>query len=703
MLVFRPVSFFLVVLLAVISEFSDGVRTRANPIRRVITMLQMMLKKSEEQAHKEEKLFDQFMCSCKSNLASLAQSTAAGQERIPQLESSIQETSALKTSLKQELAQAKDDRKAAENSLTEAEALRRSESKAFTKESTEAKQNIKAIAGAVKALKKGMSQQEFLQTGSAAWLQGLLTVGKPAKAYDREALANFLQQGDQSEDPGEIMGILEQMKEDMESDLKEMIKNEAEAVAQFAALNTAKAKEIADTNSAIEQKGMRLASAKVQLVQLKADLKDSQGNLAADQESLGKTKEACMKRDTEYGILKKQFADEKVALAETIKILADDAALDLFRKTAATDGSASAATFLQVGSVSRWRRQQALEMIKKTSAEHPDQPALQLLAKRIASTARKGARSNKGFGKIVGLVDGMIKLLEKEASDESMKKDMCEKGLTKNGDAKLSLDNGIKSLSAEIADLQEQLAQVERDMQTLSSDLDALDQTTTAATKQRKLENAAYTEMLSDTNQAVGILEVAKNRLKDFYTSSFLQLHSKSREEAPSFFQETQNEGEKEGTSDEDSSAEVSSSRDGVTRRSKKPQAEAANTVLTMIKQIQMDLQAEFSEAKKEETQAQADYEDLLETAKKKRETSARAMTEKEGAKAGLQEEMKKQRDRKIGLDDELQETKDVIADLHNDCDELLKNFQDRTKLRNAEKEALQRSKAVLAGADFKS
>merc|ERR1719387_2458156 len=88
-------------------------------------------------------------------------------------------------------------------------------------------------------------------------------------------------------------------------------------------------------------------------------------------------------------------------------------------------------------------------------------------------------------------------------------------------------------------------------------------------------------------------------------------------------------------------------------------------------------------------------------TQKKKREVSARAMTEKEGAKATLQEEMKKKKDRITGLSNELSETVDVIKDLHEECDWMLENFKERKKLRAAEVESLRRAKATLAGADY--
>jgi len=55
----------ILVVLAALSVPSGGAKMHANPIRRVITMLQMMMKKSEDQSALEEELFDQFMCACK--------------------------------------------------------------------------------------------------------------------------------------------------------------------------------------------------------------------------------------------------------------------------------------------------------------------------------------------------------------------------------------------------------------------------------------------------------------------------------------------------------------------------------------------------------------------------------------------------------------------------------------------------------------
>jgi len=352
-----------------------------------------------------------------------------------------------------------------------------------------------------------------------------------------------------------------------------------------------------------------------------------------------------------------------------------------------------AASFLQVGSSSRHREGQVLRMLEDSSEEHPDSPALQLLATRVAHVAKQSHHSKKGFSKIQGLIDNMIRLLGKEGNDDKIKKEMCVVYLAKNTEKKGNLETGIKSKAAEVANLKDNLAVVTKDMAKMRADLAELDKTVKQATSQRKEENQAFTQMLSETNQAVGILEVARKRLKSYYGGAFLQ-QSDNVEEAPSFLQEDDSE------SSDDSKGEYSfMEASGHQKRQRKPQSGGSKIVLQMLATIQTDLKNEFQTAKKEETDAQASYEELLNDAKKKREVSARGMTQKEGVKAGLQEEIKKNKDRITGLSTELKETIDVIEDLHDECDFLLKNFQERVKLRGAEVESLNRAKSTLAGA----
>merc|ERR1719274_8171 len=77
----------------------------ANPIRKVVTLLQMMQKKVEAEGAKEAELFEKFMCYCKSSGETLQKSIADGDMKMPQLASDIKEAEANKVQLQEELAQ----------------------------------------------------------------------------------------------------------------------------------------------------------------------------------------------------------------------------------------------------------------------------------------------------------------------------------------------------------------------------------------------------------------------------------------------------------------------------------------------------------------------------------------------------------------------------------------------------------------------
>merc|ERR1719281_2330844 len=70
--------------------------TVANPIRKVVTMLQMMQNKVTAEGEKEEKLMEKFMCYCKNGVATLEKSIEDAKTKIPQLEADIKEAEAAK-------------------------------------------------------------------------------------------------------------------------------------------------------------------------------------------------------------------------------------------------------------------------------------------------------------------------------------------------------------------------------------------------------------------------------------------------------------------------------------------------------------------------------------------------------------------------------------------------------------------------------
>merc|ERR1719161_1269747 len=98
--------------------------TVANPIRKVVTMLQMMQNKVTAEGEKEEKLMEKFMCYCKNGVATLEKSIEDAKTKIPQLEADIKEAEAAKGQLLQDVEDAKKSRAEAKEAIQKATAIR---------------------------------------------------------------------------------------------------------------------------------------------------------------------------------------------------------------------------------------------------------------------------------------------------------------------------------------------------------------------------------------------------------------------------------------------------------------------------------------------------------------------------------------------------------------------------------------------------
>merc|ERR1719456_1437112 len=144
----------------------------ANPIRKVVTMLQMMTNKIEAEQKKEQALYDKFMCYCETADGELAKAIEEANVKIPQLESDIKSAVEEKARLETELEAHQTDRDAAKKAMAKATAVREKENAAFLKEEATDKSNIAALTKAIKAISDGMAGG-FLQTNEANVLRSL--------------------------------------------------------------------------------------------------------------------------------------------------------------------------------------------------------------------------------------------------------------------------------------------------------------------------------------------------------------------------------------------------------------------------------------------------------------------------------------------------------------------------------------------------
>merc|ERR1719235_1392123 len=119
------------------------------------------------------------------------------------------------------------------------------------------------MSGALEALKKGLGGA-LLQTGVGNVIRNIVRTSPAVREGERDLLMSFLETGDTTEGGSDqIIGIVEQMKETYEADLKEAESTEAEAKSGFETLMTSKTSEIAAAGKAIETKTARSGSVAV--------------------------------------------------------------------------------------------------------------------------------------------------------------------------------------------------------------------------------------------------------------------------------------------------------------------------------------------------------------------------------------------------------------------------------------------------------
>merc|ERR1740127_443024 len=82
---------------------SQAENAAANPIRKVVTMLQNMVKKIEAEGEKEKELYEKFMCYCNTADTTLGKSIGDADTKIPQLEADIKESTEEKAQLEADL------------------------------------------------------------------------------------------------------------------------------------------------------------------------------------------------------------------------------------------------------------------------------------------------------------------------------------------------------------------------------------------------------------------------------------------------------------------------------------------------------------------------------------------------------------------------------------------------------------------------
>eukprot|EP00811_Abedinium_folium_P032745 NODE_5765_length_1737_cov_5.348447.p1 GENE.NODE_5765_length_1737_cov_5.348447~~NODE_5765_length_1737_cov_5.348447.p1 ORF type:complete len:543 (+),score=201.84 NODE_5765_length_1737_cov_5.348447:151-1629(+) len=490
-------------------------------------------------------------------------------------------------------------------------------------------------------------------------------------------------------DVGEILGMLKQMNDRMTQELADAVKTEEEAIKEFHSLIAMKTESVKSLSKSIESKLERAGDLAVEVVRIREDLQDTEEAYTEDKAYLAELEHSCTNRKQEWAERSKTRLEELKALQETIAMLTDDDALDLFKKALPSP----ATSFMQVTATTAQLKRAALQVLRDAKPRHAsDNTNLDFIGMAIRG-------DNGGFGHVQEMINDMIENLGKTQRSDDDKQTWCKGKLSAAADLKAQFERSISDLSSEIEQTQVALTTLKEELKALKDSIAALDKSVSQATEQRKAENAEYTNSQALSVASKQLLEFAKNRLHKFYNP---KLHkAPKKEELTESERIFANSNSFVQVSRHQQTGEVAPPPPPEAFGAYAKKAEESNGVLAMIDLLIKELDQDSTQSKVEEKNAQADYEEAMKDASKKRATSVKSITAKMNSEAEVTDSLQTLEDKRASMQNKLKAKNEVLRSLHDDCDWLIKNFDARKDARASEVDTLKKAKSVLSGADY--
>merc|ERR1740121_287135 len=488
-------------------------------------------------------------------------------------------------------------------------------------------------------------------------------VAKAAQAGRKEkGAAKFLQvdqplyESRSSARSAGIYGIMQQMQEEFEAELSTTQKDELRAQGNYKALAAAKTAEIDAGEKKLDEMQAEDAANQKALSDANEDLTLTREQRSADIEFLRNLQTQCNDLDTQWEKRSATRGAETKAVAEAIAILTEDDNREHLARTI---------TLLQTSAEVSASRMNAASVLRHAAAS-PNFDADDLLAAwhgRGTPTvgAAAGPRAQlstlamavqlDSFTKVKAMMDKMLVNLKQEQEDEVEFKAWCVKEFDTT--EKTTYDkNELRK------DLEQRIAELAKLIEKLASEI-----------SDHKAQIAEFQTVVADQRATQAILNKALTKLKDFYEKGIGHVAlSQQRQEPPVKF----------------NSYKVNA---------------GSSPVIGLIEQILEDSKALESETTDAEYKAQADYEKFVKDSNNIIKSLEEAITAETKATAAARADSAEADENLENTNSELESLAAYDADLHNQCDFVLKNFDVRQKARLQEMEAIQAAKSILSGA----
>mmetsp|Transcript_27402 Transcript_27402/g.47523 ORF Transcript_27402/g.47523 Transcript_27402/m.47523 type:complete len:761 (+) Transcript_27402:81-2363(+) len=689
--------------LVLIPAQAAATETRDKTITQVVKMLQGMLDESKIQADSERTAYAKYICDCDKRTEEYTGTIATSNAQITRLANQIAGLQATNGKLSTECAQLKADMAANEKARDDQTTLRNQQNTAFLAEKADLTAAIGQLEEAISTL-AAVSADQTAEAATAKdhtkFMSGYTTKYNPvslvkAKASLRKVLyaasalmdqkkahtvESFMQApftGSYTSQSTEVMGILANMKDTFEANLKSAIDVEAKQLAAFTTYIEIKTAEWNDMDGSYDKKQGELATNDGSLQVKKSQKTDTEATLAEAESFLATTEDMCAAKKAEYSKRRMLQTEEEAAISEAIAILDSDAAFATFGSVSAT--STGSLSFLQFKGIQK----------HSMGDDHLRAQLMQTLSKVKGSTRLSKLMSvvqaTNVFEVVLDEIDKMKALIVEEGKSDKENLDFCNSERTAN-DATIATKtyNIEQELKPKILQLTNSIEDPESGLKKQIADTEAsLVQNADnqkKSTEERTASNLVFQKDMKEIadakdtlNQAIAVLDAYYKRLDKALKLGLVQKHRAPKENTPVPVTDSavlKMQGES------------TSGKDVITKLS------------FILSETETEEQTEISDEKEEKRL----YDETMSTLKGEESTLETSLAKLEGDLAKAEKDLMHTEQEKKAEEDEKAAAEAYLADIKPGCDFITENIVLRTTNRAEETKQLNAAIDLIKG-----
>lgn len=502
--------------------------SKVTPIEKVMDLMKKLSSQITAEGKKEAEQYDKYACFCKEQADEKLYNIEKSQKRIKKqtatigkLETEISELNADINALTL-LVEEK------EAAIKAAEDLRNEQHEKYVATDTDMQAAIKAIKGAIKALKsskgnmKGDADTDLMQIKALAGQvlkvvhprlltqkqhAALVQISEPGKAHAFEYQSN------------DIIAVLEGLKDEFLQNKKDLDESEFGTNAAFERNRLGLQNEVKFANKDKAEKEEIMEAKSEELHQTEQDKDAETAAMNADQSFLDTVTTECEQKAHDWDQRSKARSDELTALADALTTLQEGAA-NQYSANKKLNLAQKSTSFLQLSGTSS----QSLQLAATAGASQLlAKVAKELHSPVLSVTAMKVKLMADHFVKVRAIIKDLVAKLEDDAESEATQKGFCD---TNMAAAIADRDTGnaqIEEAMATISKITAEKEQLNQEIQDLkkaiADNLKALNE----ATELRNSEKADNEATIETADEGKTAVELAINILKEFYDNAFIQ------------------------------------------------------------------------------------------------------------------------------------------------------------------------------------